>query len=484
MLFNSLEFVLFCPLVFILYWLVFQRSKTSQNLLLLLASLFFYAWVDWRFLSLLLGSIAFNFFVGKWIVSSQSEKRQQRLLWLGVILNFTMLGYFKYSDFFYASFSDLFALLGLDIGYHPLHLILPLGISFFTFQNVGYLIDIYNEEIEPSDDLLSFATYISYFPKLLSGPIERAQAFLPQISQARSFDLSLAVDGCRQFLWGLFAKVVIADNCADFVNPIFDNHEQQPGTMLFLGAGLYLIQIYCDFSGYSNMAIGVSKLFGIRLSINFKTPLFAQNISAFWRRWHISLTSWIMHYLFTPLSFILRRRKKKGLYLSIAATFLTIGLWHGANWTFVVFGLLQSLYFLPLVMKGSVNAAPTKESQGFLPHPKELLSIGLMFLLMMLNFVLLRADSILQAFDIYVGIGTLTSWAFPEVQYLISVFYLIVLILMFLAIEWGTKDKEHPLQDLFPNSSPILRYTIYSLIILFIGVFMATTETDFIYFQF
>ncbi len=308
MVFNSPEFVLFLPIVFILYWFVFSKSAKSQNIILLLSSIFFYVWADWRFLFLVGANVLFNFFIGIQIQDAQKEKHKQQLLWLGIFFNLGILGYFKYFNFFYDSFVDLINLSGGNLNYSSLKILLPLGISFFTFQTLGYLFDIYNEEIEPCRDILAFSAYVLYFPKILAGPIERAQKFIPQIEVKRLFDNNLAFDGLRQILWGLFAKIVIADNCAGLVNEIFANPETQSGSMLMIGSVFFLIQIYCDFSGYSNIAIGVSKLLGIKLMTNFATPFFSTNISDFWKKWHISLTSWLMDYVFTPLSFLIAEK--------------------------------------------------------------------------------------------------------------------------------------------------------------------------------
>ncbi len=484
MLFNSIEFIVFLPVVFIVYWKLFSRSGAQQNFFLLVASLFFYGWADWRFLFLIVSSIGLNYFIGKQIADSNSEKTKHSLLWLAVAVNFGILGYFKYFNFFYESFAHLFSVFGAHITYSPLKILLPLGISFFTFQTVGYIIDVYNEKMEPCRDLLTFSTYVAFFPKLLAGPIERAQNFIPQLDKKRVFNYELATDGCKQMLWGAFAKLAIADNCADFVNPIFNNFHHETGGTLLLAAVLYLIQVYGDFSGYSNMASGISKLLGLKLTKNFATPFFSVSISDFWRKWHISLTSWMMDYLFTPLSFILRRLPKAGLVISISITFITVGFWHGANWTFLAFGILQSIYFLPLALSGNINKPSMNNAAGSSSSIKTVFRMVCMFMLMAVTFVLLRADTLSQAIAIYQKIFSLSLLKLPAVALVKKLFYLLILIVFFILQEWKTRNSEHTLQTVFAQRPTLWRWSYYSFIILLLCLFMATSETPFIYFQF
>ena len=478
MIFTSLNFALFLVIVFPLYWFVFNKTDRGQNLLLLLASLFFYGWADWRFLFLVIGSALFNFIIGIKILNSSHEKVKLSYLLLGIIFNLGILGFFKYFNFFYDSFVDAFNIFGANLNYSTLSIILPLGISFFTFQTLGYIIDIYNDEIEPSRDILSFSTYVLYFPKMLAGPIERAQKFLPQIKTKRVFNYALASDGLKQILWGLFIKVVIADRCAPFVNEIFSNYQSQSSFMLIAGLFFYLIQIYSDFSGYSHIAIGVSKLFGIKLMINFATPFFSTNVSDFWKKWHISLTTWLMDYVFTPLSFILRKYKKKGLFLSILITFILVGFWHGANWTFIVFGILQGLYFLPHVLKGTTNSSSKITGNKVLPSMKEFLQMAGLFCLLMFTTVFFRADSVTQAFlylnniidsDLFSGISSLkTVWLLPVIL---------------LVPEWFQREKEHALQFNDKRIPVLIRWGIYYMIFLLIINF-AGNQNSFIYARF
>ena len=377
-----------------------------------------------------------------------------------------------------ARFDDLFNLFGANLHYSSLNIILPLGISFFTFQTLGYIIDVYNEKIEPYRDLLVFTTYVTYFPKILSGPIERAQNFIPQIVTRRVFDYKLASDGLRQILWGLFTKVVIADRCATFVNGVFNNDQDQSSYMLIAGLFFYLIQIYSDFSGYSNIAIGVSKLFGIKLMINFAYPFFSTNIGDFWKKWHISLTTWLMDYVFTPLSFILRKYKRKGLFLSILITFILVGFWHGANWTFIVFGFLQGMYFLPIIVKRSLNSYSTINKYKLLPSLKEFLQMAGLFCLIMFTVVFFRADNVIQAFK-YLN-NMFTSDIYHSTDSLKPVWYLP----LFLIIpEWFQRNKEHVLQFNNENVHIIVRWVVY-YILLYIIIYFVGNHNSFIYERF
>jgi len=479
MVFNSPEFVLFLPVVFILYWFVFKKNALSQNIILLLASIFFYSWADWRFLFLVVANALLNFYLGIKIQDTHKEKSKQKWLWLGVVINLGVLGYFKYFNFFYNSFADLFNLFGGNVNYSSLKILLPLGISFFTFQTLGYLIDIYNEETEPCRDVLIFSTYVLYFPKILAGPIERAQRFIPQIEVKRIFNNAMAADGLRQILWGLFAKIVIADNCATIVNGIFENYQTQSGSMLLIGSFCYLIQIYCDFSGYSNIAIGVSKLLGIKLMTNFKAPFYSVNISDFWKKWHISLTSWLMDYVFTPVSFMLRKKKKAGLFLAIMITFILVGFWHGANWTFIVFGIIQGLYFLPMIIRGTMNTTSVVAQGKMLPSLKELLQMTFLFLLLSLTSIFFRAENVSQAFTYISNIFSSSLLVLPDVKLFM---FVVPFILIFFIIEWLNRDKQHALE--LNNSSVFLKWSVYLILGFVVLMAYDNNPSDFIYLQF
>lgn len=481
MVFNSLDFVVFIIPVFLLYWLVFNRSKVYQNIFLLGASLFFYTWADWRFLVLLIGSTLINYYLGLKIFRTPEDRKKSIFLYIGLVFNVGLLLYFKYFNFFYEGFYEILNAFGSESTYNSLVILLPLGISFFTFQTLGYLIDVYNEEIEPSENLLEFSVFVTFFPKILSGPIERASSLIPQIQEKRVISYEVSVDGLRQILWGLFAKIVVAENCALIANPIFNNYENESGSTLLLGTFFYAIQLYADFSGYSNMAIGVSKLFGIQLMRNFSTPFFSTNISDFWRKWHMSLTTWMMDYVFTPLSFTLRRHQKKGLIISIITTFVLVGFWHGANWTFVVYGLLHGIYFVPLVFSGKMNTSEIVAKGKMLPSVKEIIKMILLFVLIMLTDVFFRVESVSVGFEYLQGIFSLSIIDLPSVLFTSTTLITIALVGFFMLIEWVNREKKHDFE--IGNYNIYLRWISYISIFVLILIFGKSAET-FIYFQF
>ena len=356
MLFNSIDFAIFLPIVFILYWFVF-RALRPQNVLLIVSSYIFYAWWDWRFLGLIITSTLIDYGIGLAIGQQKEKKSKKMLLTLSILLNLGILGFFKYYNFFIENFNDAFMLFGRELDLNFLNIILPVGISFYTFQTMSYSIDIYRGKIKPTTNLIAFASFVCFFPQLVAGPIERASSFLPQVQKRRIFNYRKATDGLKQILWGLFKKMVIADNCAVFVNDIFENYTNYSGSTLVFGAFLFTIQIYCDFSGYSDIAIGVSRLFGFNLKKNFAFPYFSRNIAEFWRRWHISLTTWFKDYFYIPIG---GSRGSRWMQLrNTFAIFLVIGLWHGAHWKFVVYGLINALHFVPYIIRGK-NTKYTK----------------------------------------------------------------------------------------------------------------------------
>ncbi len=481
MVFNSFNFVVFIIPVFLLYWLVFKKSAVYQNILLLGASLFFYAFADWRFLILLVTCILINFLLGLRINSESNERKQQVYLYLGVIFNVGLLLYYKYFNFFLEGFYDMLNAFGVTSSHTALSILLPLGISFFTFQNLGYLLDVYNEEIEPNSNVLEFSLFVAFFPKILSGPIERASQFIPQIKTKRDFSYDTTVDGLRQILWGLFAKVVIAENCAALANPIFNSYQEQSSSALVFGAFFYAIQLYADFSGYSNMAIGVSKLFGIQLMRNFATPFFSTNIADFWRKWHISLTTWMMDYVFTPLSFTLRRQQKLGLIVAIVTTFVLVGLWHGANWTFIVYGLFHGLYFIPLVYSGSMNTSNAIAQGTWFPSIKESVKMVMLFILVMFTDILFRADNLTMAFDYLQRVFSWSLFSLPWEFLGSTTLFTSLFILFFFGVEWINREKKHDFE--VRNYPLLIRWGFYIFLFVLILFFGKTAET-FIYFQF
>lgn len=478
--FTSFAYALFLALVFALYWCAGRWGARAQNMVLLLASAVFYAWADTRFLGLLLLSGAVNYALAIAIASGGSERAKSILFFLGIAIDLGLLCWFKYFDFFYGSAVDVLNAIGFDGDHRTLALALPLGISFYTFQMVGYLIDTRNEEIEPCKDPWHFLTYVLYFPKIMAGPVERAQRFLPQIAITRIFDNALATDGMRQILWGLLAKVVVADNASAFVDLIFTDPSAETGSTLLVGAFLYFMQIYFDFSGYSNIAIGSSKLLGIRLTTNFRTPFFATGVNDFWKRWHMSLTTWMIDHLFTPLSFLLRDKGKAGTVISFIITFLAVGIWHGANWTFVVFGTLQSLYFLPLALSGPSSKASAFSITDRIPTARHFARMLGTFLLLMLSFVLLRVASIGDAANYYIGLLDPSLFSKPRV----FPSTVVLLALLLILAEWFQRVGTHTLEGIGPSLPGWLRWTIYVIILFAVILLNHTGHYQFIYFQF
>ena len=400
MLFNSIEFLFFLPVVFVLYWFVFSKNLNTQNSVILLSSYFFYGWWDYRFLSLILLSTIVDYLVGLNISKQGSKKKQKLLLLCSVLFNLSVLGFFKYYNFFVDSWVDLFSSLGYQIkSVWTLNIILPVGISFYTFQTMSYTIDIYRKKLKPTKDFISFASFVSFFPQLVAGPIERASNLLPQILKKRVFEYEQGIQGLRLILWGMFKKVVIADTLAPMVDNIFGNYQDLGGGVLWLGAVYFAFQIYCDFSGYSDIAIGTAKLFGFELMSNFRFPYFSRNIGEFWRRWHISLSTWFRDYLYIPLG-----GSQEGEWKSIRnifIIFLVSGFWHGANWTFVFWGLFHSILFLPSFIFKTNRKYTTSiiAENTLLPSPKEFIQVITTFTLVTIGWVFFRSETITDAFS-------------------------------------------------------------------------------------
>jgi alginate O-acetyltransferase complex protein AlgI len=482
MLFNSIDFALFLPVVFVLYWFVFKNSLKYQNLLVVAASYVFYGWWDWRFLGLIIFSTVLDFFIGKSLAKTTHELNRKLLLYTSVAVNLGFLGIFKYFDFFVSNFIEAFSLFGVELSAGSLNIILPVGISFYTFQTLSYSIDVYRRKLKHTDDFIAFSAFVCFFPQLVAGPIERATNLLPQFLKARKFNYDQAADGMRQILWGLFKKVVVADNCAVFVNAIFDNPDPLSGSTLFMGAVFFAFQIYCDFSGYSDIAIGTSRLFNINLKQNFATPYFSRNIGEFWRRWHISLSTWFRDYLYIPLG-----GSQGGTWNKIRNVFLIFivsGFWHGASWNFIVWGGLNALYFLPLLLtKNNRNHLNTVAEGSLFPTYKEILSIGLTFFLTVIAWVFFRADTLTEAVH-YLNLMfsssffTVPSFITPKAFML----YTYLLICLFIAVEWVQRDKKFGLS--IENLNRPFRWVIYTIVIGVIITFGQFGESEFIYFQF
>lgn len=478
MLFNSLEFAVFFPCIFILYWFVFNRSFRVQNFFLLVGSYIFYGWWDYRFLFLLMFSTFLDYFTG--LKMGKAKRPMERKFWflLSIVVNLGFLGFFKYYNFFIESFAYLLTTVGVKTNPWTLQIILPVGISFYTFHGMSYVIDIYKRRIQPTINFIDYGVFVSFFPLLVAGPIERATHLLPQIKQARIFNYSQAVDGMRQILWGLFKKIVIADNCAEYVNTIFGNYGNYGGSTLALGAVLFAFQIYGDFSGYSDIALGISKLLGIELLRNFAYPYFARDIAEFWRRWHISLTTWFRDYLYIPLG-----GSKGSAFSKIKNTFIIFlisGFWHGANWTFLFWGFLNAIYFLPLLILNKNREHLDLVAEGnLLPSLKELLQIITTFSITTIAWIFFRANTITDAFH-YMQILFSTSLFTTPALFDLK---LIILLVTFIVWEWVQRDMHHALQFKKNNIPKLLRWSVYYTILLLI-FFFGGTQQNFIYFQF
>jgi len=479
MLFNSIDFAIFLPIVFLLYWFVTNKNLKLQNLLIVVASYVFYGWWDWKFLSLIVFSTVVDYTVGRQLRTEENQLKRKILLWTSILVNLGFLGFFKYYNFFLDNFITAFSFFGQEIQANSLNIILPVGISFYTFQTLGYTIDVYKRKLEPTKDFIAFSAFVSFFPQLVAGPIERATHLLPQFYTKRTFDYSKAVDGMRQILWGLFKKIVIADNCAEYANQIFNNSSDMNGSTLVLGALFFTFQIYGDFSGYSDIAIGTSRLFGFDLMRNFNFPYFSRDIAEFWRRWHISLSTWFRDYLYIPLG-----GSRGGTWMKVRNTFIIFivsGFWHGANWTFIVWGALNAIYFLPLLLTNNNRNNLETVAQGkFLPSIREIAFILLTFGLTVFAWIFFRAENIDHAFSYISEIFSASLFTIPEVRPR----NLILLILVFVFIEWLGREGQYAIAHIGYKWNRPLRWTFYSLIIFAIGMFMPSVESPFIYFQF
>lgn len=477
MLFNSIEYAIFLPIVFLLYWFVFNKNLKVQNFFIVLASFVFYAWCDWRFLFLIAFTSICSFASGLLLARYRDKHKKSRFVsLLNIVVNLLILGIFKYYDFFASSFADVF-LGGKDDGL-LLHLVLPVGISFYTFKALSYSIDVYKGKLEPTKDIIQFFAFVCFFPQLLAGPIDRATTLLPQFAKPRKFDYNTGVDGMRQILWGLFKKIVVADNCANYVNNIFSTYQTQSGSTLLLAAFFFAFQIYGDFSGYSDIAIGSAKLFGIRLMRNFNVPYFSRDIAEFWRRWHISLTTWFRDYIYIPLGG--SRCSKAKIIRNTFVIFLLSGFWHGSNWTFLAWGAYHSILFLPLILTGNNKRYRNTVAEGrALPSVKELAQLLLTFFLVVVGWILFRSDTILDAWSYICRLFSNSLFTKPDAS---GVSGFSVAIFLMLIVEWVQRFKEHPF-DLNCISSRVVRYAIYLSLILIIISFGGHTE-NFIYFQF
>ncbi len=508
MLFNSFEFAIFLPIVFLLYWFMFdyaiskcKRQLLWQNLFVVVASYIFYGWWDWRFLILIAITTLLSFLSGIGIEYAPTQHGKKAVMIANIVINLGILGIYKYYDFFAREFAELF---GIESDFLLLHLILPVGISFYTFQALSYSIDVYRKQIEPTHDIVAFTAFLSFFPQLVAGPIERATNLLPQFQKKRSFDYATAVDGMRQILWGLFKKIVVADNCATYVDTVFADISNQSGSTLLLAAVLFTFQIYGDFSGYSDIAIGTAKLFGIKLMRNFNVPYFSRDIAEFWRRWHISLTTWFRDYVYIPLGgsrpalparLEVKSERLKARYTKWIAVrntfviFLLSGFWHGANWTFVLWGAYHALLFVPLLLLNknrryrdtvaTITLPDGTIKPQWLPSLKEAGQMLLTFALVVFGWIIFRATSIANVGIYLQHVFDISLFSPPMIitgvkRTLLSIFILLV-------VEWLHRDKQHGL--VLSNRNKAIQLAISYAIALFILEFGANTQS-FIYFQF
>jgi D-alanyl-lipoteichoic acid acyltransferase DltB (MBOAT superfamily) len=481
MLFNSIEFLLFLPIVLLFYWFGTKRNIKVQNILLLVASYFFYAWWDWRFLSLIVFSSAVDFSVGIALGKTTLERKRKWLLGVSILVNIGFLGFFKYFNFFADGFAQAFTLMGMSIEADRLNIVLPVGISFYTFQTLSYTIDVYRKKFEPTKDVIAFFAFVSFFPQLVAGPIERARNLLPQFTRRRSITYEQSADGFRQILWGFFKKIVIADNCAGIVNDIFSNYSDYNGSTLVLGAVLFAFQIFGDFSGYSDIAIGTARLFGFNLMRNFAFPYFSRDIAEFWRRWHISLSTWFRDYVYIPLGG--SRGSVGNKIRNILIIFIVSGFWHGANWTFIAWGALNALYFIPLMLVNR-NRKHTNQvaEHRALPGIWELLQMLFTFGLTTLAWVFFRAENLSHALSYLQGIFSKTLFTAPDFIPWLE----LIMILVLISVEWIQRKKQHGLEfGVSLGRYKALRWTVYCVLLLmiyFLGEY--SSEYEFIYFQF
>ncbi|MCV9927463.1 MBOAT family protein [Flavobacterium sp. LS1R49] len=477
MFFNSLAFAVFLPVVFFLYWFVFNKSKSTQNALLIVASYCFYSCWDWRFLFLLVFSTFLDYYTGIQIEKGKSERSRKFWFWLSILVNLGFLGVFKYYNFFAASFSELLNSVGIQASPILLSVILPVGISFYTFHGLSYVIDIYLKRIKAEYNFVDYSLFVSYFPLLVAGPIERATHLLPQVKVKREFNFQTAKEGVCQIIWGLVKKVVIADTCATYANAIFDNYTSMNSFSLILGAIYFAFQIYGDFSGYSDIALGVSKLFGLDLLRNFNYPYFSRDIAEFWRRWHISLSSWFRDYLYIPLG-----GSKGGIWMKIRNTFIIFvvsGFWHGANWTYLAWGFINAVYFLPLLLSNSNRNNIDEIHLKFnFDSVKVIISILSTFLITCVAWVFFRAKTITDALLYLKQIITNKQFYFQYLENDRYNYELLIIIGLFVLIEWNNRNKVEPLS----GKGNMLKIVIAIAAIIALGTF--SDYKEFIYFQF
>jgi alginate O-acetyltransferase complex protein AlgI len=482
MLFNSIDFAIFLPIVFILYWFVANKNLKLQNLLIVAASYLFYGWWDYRFLSLILFSTIIDYSVGISLLKQENITKRKILLWTSILVNLGFLGFFKYYNFFLDNFTTAFSFFGTEIKANSLNIILPVGISFYTFQTLSYSIDVYKRKLEPTKDFIAFSAFVSFFPQLVAGPIERARNLLPQFYKKRTFDYSKAVDGMRQILWGFFKKIVIADNCAEYANLIFNNSADYGGSTLVIGAIFFTFQIYGDFSGYSDIAIGTAKLFGFNLMQNFSFPYFSRDIAEFWRRWHISLSTWFRDYLYIPLGG--SRGTNFHKVRNVFIVFIVSGFWHGSNWTYIFWGGLNAIYFIPIMLMKRNRANLDTIAQGkYFPNYKEFMSMLLTFSLTVFAWIFFRSENISHAFNYINTIFSNSLFSVLEIKLDIKLIIILLLLAFFFIIEWFGRESKYAIEHFMNKWNWYYRY-MFCYILLITIIFFSGKDEKFIYFQF
>lgn len=478
--FNSLNFAIFIIVIFILYWFILNKNIKYQNILLLASSYLFYSLWDWRFIFVLLFSTILDFFIGSFIYSNSNQKVKIFYLYLSIFINLGLLAFFKYYNFFIDSLYESLSLFGLNGNFKILEIILPIGISFYTFHGLSYVIDIYRKKITPEKSFINYSLFVSFFPLLVAGPIERATHLLPQINTKKRFYYLKFVDGLKQILWGFFKKIVIADNCAIYVDLVFNNSQNYNGSAHLVGALLFSFQIYCDFSGYSDIALGTARLFGIELFKNFSFPYFSKNIAEFWRRWHISLSSWFKDYLYIPLG----GSKVSSIYKirNILLIFIVSGFWHGANYTFIIWGLLNALFVMPYIFINKPKYNLILNST-IITNVIEFFKIFSTFLLVTLIWIFFRANNLANALEYLTTIFSNSLFSFPNLENTIDLFPICLMILFFIYIEWNGKLNNYAIENTCKNKSLFIRFGLYYIIV-FLIIYFGGNEQQFIYFQF
>jgi alginate O-acetyltransferase complex protein AlgI len=481
-LFNSFGFLLFFSVFFALYHGPAKAIRGGQNWLLLGGSYAFYAFAGWKILPLLI--LFTGAFYGLGIAVERAVSTRGKALWttLGVAIGLGGLLYFKYTNFFIDVFAASALALGFQVHAVTLSILMPVGISFWTFRLLSYVIEIGRGRQHATRNVVTFASFVAFFPCILSGPIDRPAQFIPQLEKRRDFDYAMAVDGLRQILWGLFKKVVVADQLAGSVRQLVEHPGDYSSGGLFVGMFIFILQMYADFSGYTDMATGVSKLLGLRISRNFNYPLFAQNIADYWRRWHMSLTSWLTDYVFMPLNIKWRNFERAGMVAAIVVTFLLSGLWHGANETFILWGLYHGLLYVPLIVSGGMSKKPKLAAVKFgLPAPHVVLRAVATMALVSFGLILFNAPSVASAFEYMGRMFSLTGWEHGVVGQVPK--WGLLWASVMLVAEWFARERDHALAGISEAGSRWLRWALY--VALTLSVIVASgQDVGFVYFQF